>query len=64
MAKSLKARPPMPWFNLNQMNEDDLGAIYQFVRHLGPGGQSAPEYLPPDREPNPPCALFPAPPPQ
>jgi len=64
LAKNLKARPPMPWFNLNMMKDDDLRAIYHYIRHLGPGGQPAPAYVPPDREPDPPYALFPPPPPQ
>jgi mono/diheme cytochrome c family protein len=62
LARSLKARPPMPWFNLNKMEEEDLKALYQFIRYLGPGGQAAPAYVPPDQEPSPPFALFPSPP--
>lgn len=62
MAKSLKARPPMPWFNLNQMKDEDLKALYKYIRHLGPAGEPAPAYVPPDQEPNPPYALFPSPP--
>ena len=62
MAKVLRARPPMPWFNLNQMKEGDMKAIYQFIRHLGPVGEPAPAYIPPDQEPPPPYATFPAPP--
>jgi mono/diheme cytochrome c family protein len=61
-ARTLKARPPMPWFNLNTMHESDLKALYQFVRYLGPGGKAAPAYVPPDQEPSPPYALFPSPP--
>jgi mono/diheme cytochrome c family protein len=61
-AKTLRRRPPMPWFNLNAMNDADLRAIYQFVRSLGDPGQPAPAYVPPDEEPNPPYAVFPAPP--
>jgi mono/diheme cytochrome c family protein len=62
-AKTLKVRPPMPWFNLNMMHDEDLRAIYQYVRHLGPAGEPSPSYLPPDIEPPPPFATFPAPPP-
>ena len=62
MAKSLKTRPPMPWFTLNEMKDKDLQAIYQFIRHLGPAGVPAPAYVPPDQEPDPPFALFPPPP--
>jgi mono/diheme cytochrome c family protein len=61
-AKVLQARPPMPWFSVRQMSDADLRAIYAFIRHLGPGGQAAPAYLPPDKEPPPPFVLFPSPP--
>ena len=61
-AKALKARPPMPWFNLNIMQVDDLTAIYQFVHNLGPAGKNSPAYVPPDQEPKTPYALFPSPP--
>ncbi len=63
-AKSLRTRPPMPWFNLNIMEDVDLQAIYQFIQSLGPAGQPAPEFVPPDREPQPPFALFPSPEPE
>ena len=62
-AKELKARPPMPWFTLNQLKDEDLRAIYRYVRHLGSAGIPAPSYLPPEKEPEPPFALFPSPPP-
>ena len=62
MSKALRARPPMPWFNLNRMNDDDLKAIYHYIRQLGPAGEPAPAYLPPGQEPPPPFATFPAPP--
>jgi len=61
-ARTLKARPPMPWFTLNIMHEEDLRAIYQFIRYLGPGGEPAPAYVPPGQEPKTPYALFPPPP--
>lgn len=64
LSQNLRARPPMPWFNLNQMEDGDLRAMYKYIRHLGPGGHAAPAYVPPDKEPEPPYALFPPPPPQ
>ncbi len=39
-------RPPMPWFNLKAMTDTDLGAIYHYVRALGPVGQPAPGAVP------------------
>lgn len=35
-------RPPMPWFNLRDMSDQDLRAMYQFIRDLGPKGERAP----------------------
>lgn len=40
-------RPPMPWFNLRDMSDGDLRAIYRYLRHLGPAGAPAPAYAPP-----------------
>ena len=62
-AKTLKRRPPMPWFALNQMKEEDLRSIYQFIKSLGAPGKQAPAYLPPDIVPPMPYAKFPPPPP-
>jgi mono/diheme cytochrome c family protein len=58
-AKTMKVRPVMPWYTLNAMKEEDLAAIYQFVRYLGPKGTPAPDYVPPGREPMGPYAQFP-----
>ena len=35
-------RPPMPWFNLRVMTDDDLRAIYRYLRAAGPAGVPAP----------------------
>ncbi|MCW8194604.1 cytochrome c [Proteobacteria bacterium 005FR1] len=40
--------PPMPWFALRDMSDSDLGAIYHFVRSLGPAGKQAPAAAQPD----------------
>jgi mono/diheme cytochrome c family protein len=61
-SKELKSRPPMPWFNLNQWAESDLRALYQYIKHLGPEGEPAQAYLPPDKIPKPPYVQWPAPP--
>ena len=34
--------PPMPWFNLSEMTDSDLIAMYRFIRTLGPAGEPAP----------------------
>lgn len=61
-ARTLNARPPMPWFNLRAMSEPDLRAVYRYVRHLGPAGAPAPGYVPPESNPPQPYVQFPAPP--
>jgi mono/diheme cytochrome c family protein len=40
-------RPPMPWFALRDMSDEDLAAIYAFVRSLGPSSEKVPAYAPP-----------------
>ena len=45
-AKTLKSRPPMPHPILNAMSNEDLKAIYWFIRYLGPSGKPAPAYEP------------------
>lgn len=61
-AKTLKTRPPMPWFNLHDMTTRDLRAMYRYIRHLGPAGKPAPAYVAPDQTPSGPYVQFPAPP--
>lgn len=53
-AHALRSRPPMPWFALRDMTEDDLRSIWRFVRSLGPAGTPAPEYRAPGVEVTPP----------
>jgi mono/diheme cytochrome c family protein len=59
ISRSVEFRPPMPWFALREMSEQDLRAIYRFIRKLGPAGEPAPAYLPPDQEPPKPYIQFP-----
>lgn len=60
IARSVEFRPPMPWFVLREMKEQDLRAMYRFIRYLGPAGELAPVYVPPKQEPNQPFILFPS----
>jgi len=55
-------RPPMPWFNLRDMKDKDVKAIFAYLKHLGPAGKPAPAYVPPDKKPEGPYVQFPAPP--
>lgn len=40
-------RPPMPWFNLVTMSDQDLRDVYRFIRALGPAGTPAPAAVAP-----------------
>ena len=51
-------RPPMPWFNLRDMTDDDLKAIYHYVRQLGPAGHAAPAYAAPGQKVDTPYIVF------
>lgn len=53
-------RPPMPWFNVRDMSDRDVKAIYAYLKHLGPAGQPAPQYVPPDQTPSGVFVQFPA----
>ena len=59
IAHTLQTRPPMPWFNLHAMSDEDLKAVYWFVRTLGPAGEPAPAYLPPGVEARTPVVKLP-----
>jgi mono/diheme cytochrome c family protein len=61
-ARTLKTRPPMPWFSVRALNEPDLRALYRYVRTLQPAGAPAPAFVPPGREPQGPAVRYPAPP--
>jgi mono/diheme cytochrome c family protein len=51
-------RPPMPWFSLREMSDNDLLAIYHFVRSLKPVGEPAPAYAAPNQAVNTPYYDF------
>jgi mono/diheme cytochrome c family protein len=39
--------PPMPWFNYKEMTDEDLLAVYTYIRTLKPIYNEVPEPLPP-----------------
>jgi mono/diheme cytochrome c family protein len=51
-------RPPMPWFNLRDMTDGDLRAMYRYVRSLGPKGAPAPAYAAPGEKVATPYIVF------
>jgi mono/diheme cytochrome c family protein len=50
--------PPMPWFNLRDMSDDDLRAMYRFVRSLGEAGQPVPAAVPSGSKATTPVIVF------
>ena len=62
MMHTRNARPPMPWLAVNAMSDEDLRALYKYIKSLGAKGEKAPDYLPPGQEPKGPVVTFPAPP--
>jgi mono/diheme cytochrome c family protein len=59
VAKTIEARPPMPYFALNAMTRADVLSIYEYIRSLGPAGEPAPRFVPADKEPPQPYVQFP-----
>ena len=49
--KNMRARPPMPWYNLRAMEESDMQSLYQYIKPLGEPGEQVPGFVPADREP-------------
>lgn len=56
---TMRPRPPMPYYNVQAMSLADRKAIYAYLKALGPAGQPAPAWVPPDKQPPMPYAQFP-----
>ena len=50
--------PPMPWFNVAKMTDDDLKSIYAYVRSLGEPGVAVPAYVAPGGKVSTPYFVF------
>jgi mono/diheme cytochrome c family protein len=55
---SFQTRPPMPWFNVHAMTEDELRSFYRYVKSLGEPGMPTPEYVAPGVTPITPFIVF------
>lgn len=51
LLRERKAMPPMPWFSVNALKEEDSRILYRYLKHLGPKGEPTPGFLPPIIEP-------------
>jgi hypothetical protein len=47
MGVSREILPPMPWFNVGAMTDEDLKAVYAFLRSIRPIHNRVPDPLPP-----------------
>ncbi|MCK9537695.1 c-type cytochrome [Dokdonella sp.] len=48
--RGLKSRPAMPYWTFRYLGDRDLADIYAYIRSLGPAGQPAHAWVPPDQE--------------
>jgi len=53
-----RGRPPMPWMNTMQMNEQDLRALYRYIHSLGAAGSPTPRAVAPGVAPTTPYINF------
>lgn len=49
--RTMRPKPPMPWWALRWMTPEDQSALYAFIHALGPAGNPAPADLPPGAAP-------------
>lgn len=56
--KTIRTRPPMPWFNLHYLEENEARSLYQYIRSLGDVGKAAPAYVPPGEKPQTPFVVM------
>ena len=60
LVRTTTYRRPMPWWSLREMTDQDLLAVYRYVRGMGAKGDRAPTFLPPGQEPPQPYIDLPA----
>jgi hypothetical protein len=56
--KNLKTRPPMPFYDTSSISQDDMVAMYRFIKSLGPSANLVPAYVPPGEKPQTPYIDF------
>ena len=59
IVRTVEWRPPMPWWSMRDHTDDELRAMYQYMRSLKPAGKPAPAFLPPDQVPSRPYQQLP-----
>jgi hypothetical protein len=56
--KALKTLPPMPWYNVRAMEENDLRSLYRYIKSLGEPGDEPAVAVGPDEEPTTPFIVM------
>lgn len=56
--RTRKYLPPMPGYVFAAMTDKEIGAIYAYLKHLGPAGDKTPVNLPPNQNPKGPYIYF------
>ena len=56
--KTFQSLPPMPWYNVHALEENDMRSLYRYIVSLGEPGDPAPEALPPGTTPKTPYIVF------
>ena len=51
MLKTRKGMPPMPWAEVNMINERDSRAIYAYIKSVGPKRERVPVAIGPGQKP-------------
>jgi mono/diheme cytochrome c family protein len=49
--RTVEWRAPMPWWSIRDHTDDELKAMYHYIRSLKPVGEPAPAFLPGDKVP-------------
>lgn len=49
--KHLRTNPPMPWYNVRAMDENDIRSLYKYIKTLGDSGHTSPDTVSPLEEP-------------
>ncbi|MET3925267.1 c-type cytochrome [Devosia sp. 2618] len=56
--KHFETMPPMPWFNVHELDESEIRSLHQYILSLGAPGDPAPTYVPPGVKPTTPYIVF------
>jgi hypothetical protein len=56
--KTFQTLPPMPWYNVHALEENDMRSLYRYIVSLGEPGDPAPDALPPGATPKTPYIVF------